>query len=346
MSFAIHTSASNAASNHPLVTILLPPEARSLVLSEAALEKLGGFARVRMTDETSLTEPLMAQLLEGAAVCITGWGTPPLEPYLDACDQLGLVAHCAGSIRRLVPAAAVADGLRVTHAAAAIGDSVAEFTLAQILMALRHGDAFDSGLKSGAGWEMRNRYPGRLLGALTVGIVGGGYVGRSVIRLIRPFGARILVTDPVMSDEAARELGAERVPLDTLIAQSDVVSLHAPLLPETTGMFGAAELARLKDGALLVNMARSPLVDEGALLAELRTGRIRAALDVFNVEPLPMTSPFRDLGGHVHLSPHAAGHTQDGHWRQGDLIVAEVERFTRGEPLRHEITAASYDRMA
>ena len=142
-----------------------------------------------------------------------------------------------------------------------------------------------------------------------------------------------------------RELGVERVPLSDLIERCDVVSLHAPLLDSTKGLLGAAELSRLRDGALLVNMARSPLIDEQALVTELKCGRIRAILDVFDEEPLPASSPLRQLPN-VYLSPHAAGHTQDSHWRQGDLIVDEVVRFVRGEPLQFEISAAAMRHMA
>jgi phosphoglycerate dehydrogenase-like enzyme len=329
----------------PTVAILLPPDNRRLVLSEAAEQRLNNVAWVHTTAETSLSMSLLRELVGGSSIWLTGWGTPPLADLLTDAPDVKLVGHFAGSIRRLIPEHALSGGLRVTHAAGAISDSVAEFVLAQILMALRHGDAFNTGMKTGQGWELRDRYPGRLLGALTVGIVGAGYVGRAVIRLLRAFHATVLLADPTISEEEARELGVERVPLSDLIERCDVVSLHAPLLDATKGLLGTAELGRLRDGALLVNMARSPLVNEQALVAELKRGRIRAILDVFDEEPLPASSPLRQLSN-VYLSPHAAGHTQDSHWRQGDLIVDEVERFVRGEPLQFEISSAAMRHMA
>lgn len=110
-------------------------------------------------------------------------------------------------------------------------------------------------------------------------------------------------------------------------------------------MISAARLAKLRDNAIFINAARTILVDEEALLLELQSGRICAALDVFNTEPLPLESPFRALPN-VLLSPHAAGHTLDTHLRQGQAMVDEVQRFLRGEPLQYEITPAMYSTMA
>jgi phosphoglycerate dehydrogenase-like enzyme len=124
-----------------------------------------------------------------------------------------------------------------------------------------------------------------------------------------------------------------------------VVALHAPSLPETHHLIDARRLALLPDGAGLVNTARSWLVDEAALLAEVRTGRIDAALDVFDDEPLPTDHPLRGLPN-VLLTPHHAAGTVEGRLRQGGIVVDEVERLLRGEGLRHAVTAADLERMA
>lgn len=331
----------------PLVAVLIPAATRAKVLSPAAERELAGFARVRGTAGPEVAAAEVPALLDGAVACLTGWGTPPLDEAVKGSHPtLRLVAHTAGSIRRLVPAAAMARGLRVSHAAAIIADAVAEFVVCQALLGLRPLHAIDQGMKAGEEWfALRERHLGRLLGARTVGVVGAGYVGRKVIALFRAFGATVLVADPLLSAAAAAALGVELRPLDDLLAESDVVSLHAPVLPETREMVGAAQLARLRDGALFINTARAALVDEAALLAELRRGRITAALDVFDQEPLPADSPFRALPN-VILSPHAAGHTTDTYLRQGSAMVAEIRRLVVGEPLRHEVTAAMLPTMA
>ncbi len=133
--------------------------------------------------------------------------------------------------------------------------------------------------------------------------------------------------------------------LDELLSNCRVIALHAPSTPQTYRMIGARELALMKDGALLVNTARASLVDSGAMLTELRNGRISAALDVFDEAPLPADSPLRRLAN-VILTPHVASHTVNTHFRQGEVTVDEVQRFVTGEPLRYAVTAEMLETMA
>lgn len=132
--------------------------------------------------------------------------------------------------------------------------------------------------------------------------------------------------------------------LDELLATSQVVALHAPVLPETRHLIGARELALMPDSAVLVNTARSWLVDQDALLAELRSGRLDAALDVFDLEPLPTDHPFRTLPN-VLLTPHQAAGTVECRRRQGGIVLDEIARFAAGQPLRHAVTPAMLSRM-
>lgn len=320
---------------------------REQILSAEAERDLATIGRIKSVIRPEVMTEDLPELLEGAAVCVTGWGTPPLgEELLVDHPTLRLVAHTAGSIRRLVPLGVMQRGLRVSHAAAVIADAVAEFVISQALLGLRQLHEIDRSMKAGGEWkELRERYLGRLLGAQTVGVVGAGYVGRSVIHLFKAFGSPILVYDPVLSEEGAETLGVELRPLDDVFRASHIVTIHAPLLPETHRMIGSTQLALLRDGALFINTARAALIDETALLRELRTGRLVAALDVFEQEPLSAESPFRVLPN-VILSPHAAGHTIDTYHQQGQAMVDEVRRLTRGEPLRYEITPEMLKAMA
>lgn len=332
--------------SRPIVALLLTEATRAMVLSHEAAQRLSAVAGVRAATGDPATWDLAA-LLRGAVGCITGWGTPGLDRgVIDASRDLRLVAHTAGSVRKLLPVDVIGSRLRVCQAASAMAGSVAEMVVLQILTGLRELHRLDRGLREAADWrDLRRRHPGRLLGALTVGVVGASRTGRAVLRLLRPFGSRLLVHDPYLAAQDAEDLGADAVGLDPLLSGSDIVTLHAPLLPETQGMIGGREIGLLRDGALLINSARAGLVDYDALLCELRTGRITAALDVFPVEPLPPDSEWRRVP-HAIISPHAAGHSIEGHLRQGDQMVAEVERFLRGEPLRHEITRALRSIMA
>ncbi|HET7092315.1 MAG TPA: NAD(P)-dependent oxidoreductase, partial [Thermomicrobiales bacterium] len=212
-------------SDPPTVAILMPAQTRQQMLTPQAMESLRRFARVRVPSGPTVTVADVAALLDGAVAGITGWGTPPLSlDLLSDRPALRLVAHTAGSIRKLVPVAAMERGLRVSHAAAIIADAVAEFVVSQALLALRHPHAIDRGMKAGADWQdLRNRYLGRLLGARTVGVVGAGYVGRKVIRLLQAFGANVIVSDPVLGSDAAAALGVTPRPLDDLFAESEIV---------------------------------------------------------------------------------------------------------------------------
>lgn len=324
----------------PKVAVLIPEPMRKSILSPNAESDLASFADV----VTGATAEQLPSVLNGAIACLTGWGTPSLtQDVLDQCPDLRLVAHTAGSIHRLVPPEALKRGLRISHAAAIIADSVAEIVIGQTLRFLRHLDAIDEQMKSTGGWlDIREAYPGYLLGERVVGIIGTGYVGRKVIQRFKAFGCRILASDPFLTREQASELDVEKVELDELFQSAEIVSLHAPALPETEGMVDTRRLAMLTDGGLLVNMSRGSLVNEGALLDELRSGRLFAVLDVFDEEPLPSDNPLRSAPN-VFLSPHAAGHTVDTHLRQGQAMVDEVRRLVQREPLHYEIAV---DRLA
>jgi phosphoglycerate dehydrogenase-like enzyme len=330
----------------PTVAVLLTESTRAMVLSAPAGERLRAIASVRDASGPP-AEWNLPDLLDGAVACLTGWGTPPLDDdVLAAAPDLALVAHTAGSIRRLVPQPAVGTRVTVCQAAELIADSVAELVIAQILAGIRELHLLDRGLRDGAAWsDLRVRHPGRLLGARTVGVVGASRTGRAVVGLLRAFGASVLVSDPLLTAEEADRLGVTPADLDTLLRRSEVVTLHAPLLPSTHHLLGRRELGLLPDGALLVNSARGGLVEPTALLDELRSGRIQAALDVFPEEPLPADSPWRDVPNAI-VSPHSAGHTVDSHLRQGAAMVDEIERFLRNEPLRYAVASESVDVLA
>jgi phosphoglycerate dehydrogenase-like enzyme len=273
----------------------------------------------------------LAEALPGTEVLVTGWGTPPLTAgLLDRAPELRLVAHTGASVKPLVTDELWARGIQVTQAGAGMARSVAEVATAFTLALLHRTHRFDRALRGGSSWAAAERAPQRheILGC-PIGVIGASRTGRAYIDLARALGADVRVADPFFEDA---------VELDELLATSRVVTVHAPALPETRHLLGPRELALMPDGAGLVNTARSWLVDEAALLAELRTGRLDAALDVFDEEPLPVDHPFRALPN-VLLTPHQAAGTAEGRRRQGDIVVAEIERLTVGRPLEHAVTA-------
>jgi phosphoglycerate dehydrogenase-like enzyme len=319
------------------------PEALwSLFFTSEAWAKLESVASLRIISGDHRDASVYGSLIAGASIVITAWGNPALdESLLARAPGLGLLAHTAASVKPYVTAASWAAGVRVTQAGQAMAPAVAEAALAHTLALLHRLHRFDHALRAGrADWPTAKAAPARReLSTAVVGVVGASRCGRSYIGMVRALGAQVLVYDPYLSDADASALGVSAVSLPELMRASRVVAVHAPVTPETRHLIGAAELALMPDEAVLVNTARSWLVDQDALLAELRTGRIDAGLDVYDEEPLPADHPFRALPN-VLLVPHEAGGTLDARWRAGHIIADEVARYVAGEPLRHEVTEA------
>lgn len=287
--------------------------------------------------------------LEGddVRVLVTSWGTPPLTAeVLDRMPLLELVAHTGATVRPFVTDELFARGIRVTQAGQAMARSVAEVSLAFTLALLHRIPEFDHALHDAVPWDEaeQSRPRHELLGS-PIGVVGASRTGRAYLEMLRLLGANILISDPFLTAEGATELGGTLVELPELLSGSRVVALHAPSLPETRQLIGREQLALMPRDAGLVNTARSWLVDEEALLDELRSGRLTAAIDVFDEEPLPVDSPFRRLPNAL-LVPHKAAGTVEGRLSQGALIVDEVARHVEGDPLHHLVMPADLERMA
>lgn len=292
-------------------------------------------------------EPRADALLGRAEILLTGWGCPPLgAAVLERAPRLRAVVHAAGTLKNHVGEACWERSLRVSSAAAANAVPVAEYTLAAILFANKRVFELQRRYRELRAFRLWSREaPGLGNYRKTVGIVGASHIGRRVLELLRPFELRVLLADPYVSAEEAAALGAEHAELDALVAESHVVSLHAPALPETRSLMDARRLARMRDGATLVNTARGVLVDHAALEAELVSGRIAAVLDTTEPEVLPEDSPLYDLPN-VFLTPHIAGAQGSETQRMGELAVSEVERLAAGRPLAHEVRRADLERIA
>lgn len=300
-----------------------------------------------MTPLEEFGSPGAAALLRDCEVLVTGWGCPRLDAgALALAPRLRLVLHAGGSVRPVVSEALWQRTIRVVSAAAANAVPVAEFALACILLANKQAFAAREEYRASRRWAHPQWVAPGTSGnhGATVGVVGASRTGRHLLELLRPFALRVFLTDPFVAAAEAIALGAELVGLDRLLAESDVVSLHAPLLPPTAGMIGAMELARMRDGATLLNTARGGLVDAAALQQVLRAGRLYAVLDVTDPEPLPPDSPLYELPNVV-LTPHVAGATGSETQRMTGLVLDELRRWLAGDPLRHEVTRDMLDRV-
>ena len=289
---------------------------------------------------------LRADVLDAVEILVTGWGVPRLDDEaLARMPKLRAIFHAAGTIRPFLAPGALESGITVCAAADANAGPVAEFTFAQIVLALKRAGRLAQRYRT-------QRLPRDLRGmptlgthGVTVGVVGASRVGRKVIERLHSLDSRVLLADPYVDPSEARMLGAELVPLDELCARSDVVTLHAPLTPSTIRLVGERQLGRMRDGAVLVNTARGGIVDHAALAPHLVSGRLDAWLDVTDPEPLPDDSPLWDLPNVV-LTPHIAGALGNEVSRLGDQAVAELGRYLDGAPLRHQIRADDLARIA
>lgn len=274
--------------------------------------------------------------LAGADAIVTTWNSPRIDQsILDRTPDLKIVGHAAGSVAAYVSPELFAKA-KVTGANDAMAHAVAEWCLLGGLMARRNVLAYTDF----AGSRVPD-FPGRSncssIRGSVVGIWGFGAVAAHLLEMLRPLlPAKVLVNSRHMSAEEAEKLGVTLVSLEELLAQSDVVFTLAGLSQYTVGQLNAERLALLKDGAVLINGGRGELAEEDALIAELRKGRIQAVLDVFHKEPLPADNPLITLPN-VILTPHNAGYPSRNHYIP--MVVEEILRCFRGEPLRYEIKA-------
>jgi len=279
-------------------------------------------------------------------VLITSWGVDRIDgPVLARFPRLELVAHTGATVKPYVSDELFDRGVVVTQAGAGMARAVGEVSLAFTLALLHRIPQLYDGLRAPGGWYDADAagVQHEILGA-PIAVIGASRTGRAYLALIRALGARPLLVDPTIDAAAAADLGAELVELDEALGRALVVAVHAPTLPETRHLIGARELALMPDGASLVNTARSWVVDERALLAEVRRGRIAAALDVFDEEPLPADSPLRGLPNLL-LTPHRAAGTREGRLSQGRIVADEIEAFAAGRPLGHTVTRAQLSTM-
>jgi phosphoglycerate dehydrogenase-like enzyme len=230
----------------------------------------------------------------------------------------------------------------------ALAINVAEMTLALMVMAARRLYEHIQAFREKGVWKDKGLPTNFLtINGSTVGIVGASRVGREVIRLLSAYrDVRILIYDPYLTPEQAKELGATLTDLERLFAESDFISLHAPLTKETVGMIGERHFALMKDGAIFINTARGKIVDTDALAKVLQTRQIFAVLDVTDPEPLPSDHPLRFLS-HCYITPHIAGSGVYGYFQIGEVTLRALLDFFERE-LRPEgaIDWLIYDTLA
>jgi phosphoglycerate dehydrogenase-like enzyme len=284
--------------------------------------------------------------LEKVEALFTAWGGPRLDAELLArMPKLRAVFYGAGTLRFIATDACWERDLVFTNAAAVNARPTAEFAYGAILLSLKRA------WQQAAAMRNERRHPSPPLPVPTgcggiVGLVSLGHVGRRVAEKLRDLEVTVLAHDPFAPASLFEELELARSSLEEIFVRSDIISLHAPLLPSTTGMVDARLLSHLKPGATLINTARGGIVDEPDLIAMLRMRPdVQAIIDVTDPEPPVPDSPLYELPN-LFLTPHIAGSIGSECRRMGRAMVEEFHRYARGEPLRYAVAREQFARMA
>lgn len=293
------------------------------------------FGPVGGVQEASGTEKDVIEALGDSEVALTQMA-PFTADVIKNAPKLRLISVCRGGPVNVDLAAATEAGVTVSYAPGRNAAAAAEFAVGLMLAALRRIPAADAELKKGVwrGDYYAYENAGLELDGSVVGLVGYGAIGAIVARVLRAFGAQVLVADPYTDPAKAAADGVELVELEDLLRRSSVVSLHARLTPETRNLLNGDNLRLLPEGAVLVNSARGGLLDYAPLPELLESGRLGAlALDVYDIEPPPADWPLHQAPN-VITTPHLAGATRQTAHRAAAISAGEAARFLRGEQLR------------
>ncbi len=286
-------------------------------IHEDGVKALREFAEVEVA--TGLTPAELLERLSGCEILAVRSATRVTNEVIDAGKQLKVIARAGAGLDNIDVKAAEARGIKVLNTPGAPTVAVAELVLAHMLAWARHLPPADSGMKAGR-WE-KSQLMGSELRGKTLGIVGTGRIGRAIGYRAKAFSMNLLAYDTGQSPEFAEQTGAKYVELDTLLRESDFVTLHVPLVPGTKHMIGKRELELMKPTAVLINTSRGGVVDEEALVEALRARKIAGAcLDVYEREP-PRDSPLLKLPNVV-LTPHLGASTREAQ-RDAAIIIAQ-----------------------
>jgi phosphoglycerate dehydrogenase-like enzyme len=302
---------------------------QGVALSMGPWSRLAGTLDIQVFRDTPKdTEALVARLAPFDAILAMRERTPFTAELIGRLPALRLLVTTGERNRGIDVAAAKARGVTVCGTPSA-GAPTVDITWALILNLLRDIPAQQEALRAGR-WQTS---VGTAAAGLTLGVLGLGKLGTRVAAVGRALGMKVIAWSQNLTAEKAAAAGAELVTKEELFSRSDVVTLHLILSPRSRGIVGAAEIARMKPGAIIVNTSRGPLIDGQALVAALNAGRIRAGLDVYEEEPLPADHPLLSCPGTV-LTPHLGYVSTQNYTAYFEGAVETIEAYLAGKPIR------------
>lgn len=282
-------------------------------------------------------EELIARIKDYDAIIVRS-ATKVTAPVIEAAERLQVIGRAGVGVDNIDVEAATARGIMVVNAPDGNTIAAAEHTMALMLALARNVARGDKGVKEGK-WE-RKKLIGVELRRKTLGIIGLGRIGSAVARRAQAFEMRCLGYDPYVSTKRAGEIGVELVSLEELLAQSDFITVHLPLTGDTRHLLNADNLARVKPGARIINVARGGIIDEAALVQQIKAGRIAgAAVDVFEEEPV-VSSPLLDCENVV-LTPHLGASTEEAQLNVAVDVAREIATILEGGLPRNALNMAA-----
>lgn len=307
-------------------------------IGQSGLEYLKKCGYIVEYEPTISTEKL-AEVITPIDALIVRSRTHVDAALIDRATSLKVIARSGAGVDTIDVAAATKKNIIVVNAPGANAEAVAEHTLALILALAR--DLVQTSAKMASGDWSKSSYRGMELKGKTLGVVGFGTIGARVVELGHAFGMNVIVFTKTQTPERQSRisaLGAKLTDLETLVAESDVVSLHMSLSDETRGLFNESLISKMKPISYLINTSRGAIVDESALAQALTNGSLAgAALDVFSTEPLPATSVLRSLPN-VILTPHVAANSKESEERASIMIADDIDRVLQGKPAIRRVT--------
>ena len=328
------------------ISILVNKISRERVFNDKYYNMLRTFGEVAIFDKDDFEDTdYTVEFSKNSDIIITSWGSPCIDKnILDASPNLKAVIHAAGSIKPIISDEFINRKIRITNSAAAIGEGVAETALALAISSCKGFYQLNKDTHNGL-WDENMPTTVKDFYDITVGVISGGYVGRHMVKLLKNFHVDILMYDPILTAEQIEEIGAKKVELNELMSSCDVVSIHAPSIPETENMIGKEQLELMPDGAVLINTARGAIINEQELIAELKRNRIFACIDVTEPEPPAADNELRNLDN-VILTPHIAGTCTNGLKRIALHVYEEIDRLLKGEKMRTEVDLSKLSTLA
>jgi len=298
-------------------------------LEEKHLKKLRTLGQLKVFREPPKTSEELKKRIKEADVAIVGW-SQLTKSVIDSAAKLKMISIWATTCHYADLEAAKERGIVVTHVPGYATESVAEYTFALLLASVRKLNLADRHVRKG-NFDWRP-FGGRELAGKTLGIIGTGTIGCRIAEIARAFQMQVLGYDKYPNPKRAEEIGFKNVDLDTLLKNSDIVTLHVTLTPETEKLVGKREIGIMKDNAVIINTSQGKVVDEKALVEALKSNKLSfAGLDVLEEEPPPKNNSLFKLDNTV-LSPHIAFNTVEAEARCTDICVDNVAKFIEGKP--------------